>query len=348
MAIINSPNFSLNDVRVELGGVNPYSLSAAIAVAVDGSFDITYKGAKDRLSNFRNYGALDTTPPSNIEMNLSSVTDTLLSYSHTVATDNVAVAGHNLYDSVGTLLAQGNSISSFYQVTSLTPYTNYSYKIKARDTATPPNVSVNFSSTRTFKTLPARVTGVISAITATTATVTWSSSIGATSYDIKVWNSTTSTEHVLVNGVSSGYGLTSLTNGSTYLVFLRTNDSANALTTIGQWDIGVSFIAVSTADTTPPSTPVLDPPMQFVGEERVTLEWSTSTDNIGVTGYTLERKVGINGTYSILQTHHVTSFNDAGVTYGFTYYYRVKARDAAGNFSSYSNVEAITVSDFAA
>jgi len=230
----------------------------------------------------------------------------------------------------------------------LTPYTNYSYKIKARDTATPPNVSVNFSSTRTFKTLPARVTGVISAITATTATVTWSSSIGATSYDIRVWNSTTSTEHVLVNGVSSGYGLTSLTNGSTYLVFLRTNDSANALTTIGQWDIGVSFIAVSTADTTPPSTPVLDPPMQFVGEERVTLEWSTSTDNIGVTGYTLERKVGINGTYSILQTHHVTSFNDAGVTYGFTYYYRVKARDAAGNFSSYSNVEAITVSDFAA
>lgn len=60
MAIPDSAAFSLNDVRIELAGSNPYSLSDAFTASVDGSFDATYKGSKDRLSNFRNYGGYKT------------------------------------------------------------------------------------------------------------------------------------------------------------------------------------------------------------------------------------------------------------------------------------------------
>lgn len=55
MAIPNSPAFSQDDVIVELGLPTASSLSTCFASASALSFDPTYEGAKDRLSNFRNY-----------------------------------------------------------------------------------------------------------------------------------------------------------------------------------------------------------------------------------------------------------------------------------------------------
>lgn len=48
----DTTNFSLTDVTAIVGGT---SLSAAFTNSVDSYFDVTYKGSKDRLSNFRNY-----------------------------------------------------------------------------------------------------------------------------------------------------------------------------------------------------------------------------------------------------------------------------------------------------
>jgi hypothetical protein len=72
MAIPNSPNFTLNDVRIELGGTNPYSLSTALSTAIDGNFDPTYKGSKDRLSNFRNYPVTISGPGSQLRYSTNS------------------------------------------------------------------------------------------------------------------------------------------------------------------------------------------------------------------------------------------------------------------------------------
>lgn len=55
MAVPNTTTFSLDDVRVELGLSYPTSLDACFTASIDGGFDPSYKGAKDRLSNFRNY-----------------------------------------------------------------------------------------------------------------------------------------------------------------------------------------------------------------------------------------------------------------------------------------------------
>ena len=61
MAVPDTTNFSLNDVRNELGLGSTTSLSACFSAAVDSLFDPMHKGSKDRLSNFRNYGAFTTT-----------------------------------------------------------------------------------------------------------------------------------------------------------------------------------------------------------------------------------------------------------------------------------------------
>lgn len=52
MAIPNTHTFTLRDVCNEVGGT---SLRGAFANSIDDYFDPAYKGAKDRLSNFRNY-----------------------------------------------------------------------------------------------------------------------------------------------------------------------------------------------------------------------------------------------------------------------------------------------------
>jgi chitinase len=88
------------------------------------------------------------------------------------------------------------------------------------------------------------------------------------------------------------------------------------------------------SDTIAPSAPTnLSSPAQTANT--VSLSWTASTDNVGVTGYDVYRgttKVG---------TSTSTSYTDQGLTANTSYTYTVKAKDAAGNVSASSN--AITV-----
>lgn len=71
-------------------------------------------------------------------------------------------------------------------------------------------------------------------------------------------------------------------------------------------------------------------------QTRAQLNWSASTDNVGVTGYNIYRngvKVG---------TSNTTSFVDTGLTPSTSYNYTVKAFDAAGNESGASNQVTVT------
>jgi chitodextrinase len=74
------------------------------------------------------------------------------------------------------------------------------------------------------------------------------------------------------------------------------------------------------------STPVVDWPYTAV-----TLEWSASTDNVGVTGYEIYRDNQKIGTTS------KTTYTDTNLTIGTTYTYTVRAYDAADNKSALSS-----------
>ena len=69
------------------------------------------------------------------------------------------------------------------------------------------------------------------------------------------------------------------------------------------------------------------------------LSWTASTDNVGVTGYTIYRSTTSGFTPSSnnqVGTTTTTSYTDAGLAAG-TYYHLVTAHDAAGNVSAPSN-----------
>ncbi len=69
------------------------------------------------------------------------------------------------------------------------------------------------------------------------------------------------------------------------------------------------------------------------------LNWSASTDNVGVTGYEILR----NG--SLIHTTTATSYTVTGLTAGTTYIFAVKAKDAAGNTSAASQAATIATND---
>src|SRR5439155_7927789 len=78
---------------------------------------------------------------------------------------------------------------------------------------------------------------------------------------------------------------------------------------------------------------------------QINLGWATSTDNVGVSGYQVERCAGGTCT-NFLQVGPPlvigTSFNNVGLNPATSYRYRVRAADAAGNVSGYSQMAGAT------
>lgn len=98
------------------------------------------------------------------------------------------------------------------------------------------------------------------------------------------------------------------------------------------------------ADTTPPTTPN-GLGATAAGTSQINVSWTASTDNVGVTGYRLERSQGAGSTsFAQVATPAGTSYADTGLAAGTLYNYRVRAVDAAGNLSAYSTTATATTS----
>src|SRR6185295_4113257 len=81
-----------------------------------------------------------------------------------------------------------------------------------------------------------------------------------------------------------------------------------------------------------------------VSATQINLTWTATTDNVGVTGYRVERCQGAGcGNFVQIATPAGTTFGDTGLIAATTYSYRVKAVDAANNVSvNYSTVATAT------
>src|SRR5258706_434162 len=90
-------------------------------------------------------------------------------------------------------------------------------------------------------------------------------------------------------------------------------------------------------DTLPPSAPA-NLTMTPASSTQLNLSWAASTDNVGVTGYMVERCQGAACTnFAQISALTATTFNDMGLTASTSYSYRVRATDAASNLSAYSS-----------
>jgi chitodextrinase len=100
--------------------------------------------------------------------------------------------------------------------------------------------------------------------------------------------------------------------------------------------------AVSGGDITAPTAPT-SLTGTVMSSSQINLSWSASTDNVGVFGYRLERCQGAScSSFSEIATPTTTSFSNTSLLVSTSYSYRVRAVDAAGNLSGYSNTYSAT------
>src|SRR5207302_1605526 len=98
----------------------------------------------------------------------------------------------------------------------------------------------------------------------------------------------------------------------------------------------VTAATPAAVDTQAPSAPT-SVTATAASNSQINLTWTASTDNVGVTGYRVERCQGVGCTTFIqVGTPWGTTFADIGLTASTSYSYRVRATDAANNLSGYS------------
>ena len=120
--------------------------------------------------------------------------------------------------------------------------------------------------------------------------------------------------------------------------------SATAAMTSGVWIMQLAGFRAGTVipDTQPPTAPA-GLAATAGSSSQVTLGWTASTDNVGVTGYLVERCTGIAcSTFAQVGTSSTAAYIDTAVSPSTSYSYRVRATDAANNLSGYSNVAGAT------
>jgi chitodextrinase len=119
---------------------------------------------------------------------------------------------------------------------------------------------------------------------------------------------------------------------------VRATDAAGNLSTYSN----TAGATTPTPDTQPPTQPGTLT-ASAVSTTEVDLAWGASSDNVGVTGYLVERCQGAGcSSFTQIGTPTGTSYKDVGVVASTSYSYRVRATDAAGNHSTYSNTAGAT------
>ncbi|OME79516.1 chitinase [Paenibacillus sp. FSL A5-0031] len=282
-------------------------------------------------SDLAGSGSADIIAPS-VPGNLQSTAKT--SNSVTLAwgasTDNVGVTGYTVTYGSTSVNVTGTSTT----ISGLAANTAYTFTVKAKDAAG--NISGASNALSVTTNPPAGDTTPPTAPTNLQVTGKTSSSVSLS------W--TASTDNVGVTGYTVTYGSTSVnvTGTSTTISGLAANTAytftVTAKDAAGNISGASNALPVTTnpaaGDTTSPTAPTN---LQVTGKtsSSVSLSWTASTDNVGVTGYTVtygSTNVNVTGTSTTI----------SGLAANTAYAFTVVAKDAAGNVSSGTSVAATT------
>ena len=285
----------------------------------------------------------DTTPPttpSNLTATATSAVQINLTW--TASTDSVGVTGYQVERCQGVGCANFAPVATpsatSFSDAALTGSTSYSYRVRATDAAG--NLSA-YSTVATASTLAptfmAPANAVAVAAGNTQVNVTWSAAAesGGTisQYLVERCAGTGCSSFVQVGmSATTAFSDTGLTGSTSYSYRVRATDAANDLS------------AYSNTATATTAAPTLTAPANLVATgasgTQINLAWAASTEIGGtISAYLVERCQGA-GCANFVQvgTSATASFNDTGLASSMTYSYRVRATDASGDLSPYSNI----------
>jgi chitodextrinase len=301
--------------------------------------------AYSNISSTSTLAGSDTTPPTaptNLVATAASPAQINLSW--TASTDNVGVTGYKVER------CQGAGCANFAQIATptattfndsgLTGSTSYSYRVRATDAAGNLSSYSTIASVSTpvpTLTTPSNLTAT--AVSSTQINLSWTASTetgGTVSKYLveRCQGASCSNFAQIATPTGTTVNDTGLTASTAYSYRVRATDATGNL---GGYSNTASATTPPGADTTPP-TPPTNLTATAASTTQINLSWTASTDNVGVTGYKVERCSGTGCVnFAQIATPTTITFNDTGLTASTSYSYRVRATDAAGNLSGYSN-----------
>ncbi len=248
--------------------------------------------------------------------------------SWSASTDNVGVTGYTVYRNGALLTTTGAGVTAWADTT-VAASTAYSYAVDAFDAAgnhSARSAPVSATTPAVPDTQPPTVPSGVAAQTGPVGEVdlSWSAStdnVGVTGYTIYRNGGVLST----VSATTLAYADKTVSSSTTYSYTVDAFDAA------GNHSAQSLPANLTTPDWTPPSVPA-GLAATVVSSGEIDLTWSASTDNVGVTGYTVYR----NGALLTTTGAGVTAWADTTVAASTAYSYAVDAFDAAGNHSARS------------
>jgi endo-1,4-beta-xylanase len=186
---------------------------------------------------------------------------------------------------------------------------------------------------------------VASSTTASSVSLTWTAStdnVGVTGYQVLRAPGASGGAFAQVGtSTTPSFTNTGLTASTTYRFQVRAVDAAGNTSAVS--NTVTAATQAGGGDTQAPTAPS-NLASTGTTSSSVSLSWTGSTDNVGVTGYQILRAPGASGgTFTQVGTSTTTSFTNSGLTASTTYRFQVRAVDAAGNTSAVSNtVTAVT------
>ena len=237
-------------------------------------------------------------------------------------------------------------------LTGLTSGTTYHYKVKSRDTsgASLWTSSDDYAFNTLDITAPVISSVTASGMTQTGATITWTTSEGATSqveYGLTTaYGSATTIDTNLLT--SHSVSLTGLTAGTTYHYRVKSRDVSNNEAISA--DFTFTTATVPAPDTTPPSTPVVtDDGASTTDLTQLHATWTSSDAESGIVEYQYAIGTSAGGNDVVDWTSVGT---DTGVTktglnlsIGTTYYFSVKAQNSQELWSDIGTSNGISVQE---
>lgn len=267
-------------------------------------------------------------PTAPADLTVSNVTATSLHLNWTASTDNVGVTAYEV--SQGNTVLNNNVSATSLDVTGLSCNTSYNFTVRAKDAAGNVSPSSNtvyvMTASCTDTQAPTAPTNLAAnAISSTSANLTWTAAtdnVGVMAYEVyqngTLINSTASVPSLSVSGL--------ICNTSYTFTVIAKDASGNKSVASNALTIMTSACADSQAPTVP-----MDLTTSNITASGLTLTWTASTDNVGVTAYEVyQNGMLLNG--NVTQTMLSVSNLSCGTVYTFT----VLAKDGSGNKSAQS------------
>ncbi|GAH79267.1 unnamed protein product, partial [marine sediment metagenome] len=142
-----------------------------------------------------------------------------------------------------------------------------------------------------------------------------------------------STTYTVSAGITT-YTDASTTSGTTYYYVVRAQDAA------GNIETNTNEVSATTSGGTGPPAPT-NLTATAITDDGIRLTWTASSPETDVSQYNIYRATTSGGQNYSSPTYTVsagtTTYTDTSTTDGITYYYVVRAQDAAGNIETNTN-----------